>query len=128
MLKTFPALALAIAACLCASASATAQTVSGLVGPADVRSSVVTLDSSGNATWDFTNGGNAPPFAGVPDVTHIPQAMDTTNPITCNYTARTASLVTIHCWRTSLLGLLTNLYSGAVAGGQVNLIARYRPQ
>lgn len=100
-----------------------AQTVSGLTGPALVQSTTVTLDSSGNATWTFT-----PAFPEAPDVTHIPQAMDTVNPLICNYTARTPNIVTIHCWRTSLIGLLTGLLSGPVTGAQVNLIARYRPQ
>lgn len=108
----------------CSSISpASAQTVSGLTGPALVQSTTVTLDSSGNATWAFT-----PAFPEAPDVTHIPHAMDTVNPLICNYTARTPSLVTIHCWRTSLIGLLTGLLSGPVTGAQVNLIARYRPQ
>lgn len=111
---------------LAASAEAAAQTVSALNPAADVRSSVVTLDSSGNATWDFTAGGTQPPFSGVPDVTHIPQAMDNANPIICNYTARTASLVSVHCWRTNTLGLLSGLLTGPITGGQVNLIARYR--
>jgi hypothetical protein len=94
---------------------------------ADVRSCAVTLDSSGNGTCDFTNGGTSVPFAGTPDVTHLARAMDTTNPLICNLVSVSTSAVTIHCWRTALLGLLTNLYSGSTSGAQVTLIARYRP-
>ncbi|MBB5697187.1 hypothetical protein [Sphingomonas yantingensis] len=83
----------------------------------------VVLDASGNATWDYSAVG----FTKAPAVVHLVQAMDTANPITCNYTARSQTSVTIHCWRTSLLGLLTNLYSGSVAGATVTLVARAVP-
>lgn len=91
--------------------------------PSQVQSTTVALDSSGNARWDF-----APAFPAPPDITHMVQAMDTTNPITCNYTARTATYVSIHCWRANTLSaLLGGLFSGSVTGAQVNPIARYRP-
>lgn len=81
------------------------------------------LDASGNATWDYSAQG----FTKTPAVVHLVQAMDSANPIICNYTARSATSVSIHCWRTSLLGLLTNLYSGSVAGATVALVARAVP-
>lgn len=115
------AVALLSVAIACTVAPAHAQLVTSLTGPSLVESTTVTLDAGGNATWTF-----APAFPATPDVTHIPQAMDTANPIICNYTARTATQVTIHCWRTALIGLLTNLYAGSTTGAQVNLIARYR--
>lgn len=83
----------------------------------------VILDASGNATWDYT-GLN---FPGIPIVTHLPQAVDTVNPLICNYTSRTQTAVSVHCWRTSLLGLLSGLLSGPVTGAKVSLIARYIP-
>lgn len=87
-----------------------------------VESNTVTLDAGGNGTWTFTT-----PFAGTPDVTHLPKAMDTTNPLICNFTSVDSTQVSVHCWRTALLGLLTGLLSGPVTGGQVKLIARYKP-
>lgn len=93
-----------------------------LAQQAMVQQQTVTLDASGNATWTFS-----PAFAVTPVVVHMPAAMDTVNPITCNYTARSATSVSVHCWRTSLLGLLTNLYSGSVTGAQVTLVARAIP-
>lgn len=118
------AVAFAFCALACHTKAADAQdTYSSLVSASLVQSTTVSLDSSGNAAWTFS-----PAFPEAPDVTHIPQAMDTINPLICNYTARTATFVTIHCWRTSLLGLLSGLLSGPVTGAQVNLIARYRPQ
>lgn len=83
----------------------------------------VVLDAAGNATWDYSAVG----FTKTPAVVHLAQAMDTSNPITCNYTARSQTSVSVHCWRTSLLGLLTNLYSGSVAGATVVLVARAVP-
>lgn len=122
MMQCLAALALAAAACaLTHNTEAHAQTVSGLIGPAQVQSNTVTLDAGGNATWTFTT-----PFPAAPDITHMPIAVDMANPLICNYTARSATAVSIHCWRTSLLGLLTGLLSGPVTGAQVNLIARYK--
>lgn len=92
--------------------------------PQWVAQQTVTLDASGNATWTF-DPENRPPV--IPAVVHMPRAMDLINPVTCNFTAITMTMVTVHCWRTSLLGLLTNLYSGSVAGAQVNLVARAIP-
>ena len=83
----------------------------------------VVLDAAGNATWDYSAVG----FTKTPAVVHLAQALDTSNPITCNYTARSQTSVSVHCWRTSLLGLLTNLYSGSVAGATVTLVARAVP-
>lgn len=87
-----------------------------------VAQQTVTLDASGNATWTF----DTPPPV-VPAVVHMPKAVDTQNPVTCNFTTVTMTGVTVHCWRTTLLGLLTSLYSGSVAGAQVNLVARAIP-
>lgn len=104
-------------------------TVSPYYGPtlqADVRSGEVTLAADGTGSWDLTAGGTLPPMGGTPDVTHIPQAMDTTNPLICNFTSRSTTTVAIKCFRTSLLGLLTGLLSGPVTGGKVNLIARWK--
>lgn len=106
-------------------AGATAQLPAQVAYPpsaTQVQTTTVTLSAGGTATWTFDQQ-----FGGVPDLSYMPQAMDTTNPITCNYTARSATEASIRCWRTSLLGLLTNLYSGSVAGAQITLFARYRP-
>lgn len=116
--------AVLFAAALCVAAPATAQTNYPPSTPQWVDQKTLTLDASGNATWTF-DPASPPPI--VPVVVHMPAAMDTTNPVTCNYTARTVVLVSIRCWRTSLLGLLTNLYSGSVAGAQVTLVARAIP-
>lgn len=89
-----------------------------------VAQQIVTLDASGNATWTF-DPTNRPPV--VPAVVHLPKAMDTTNPIICNFTAVSTSAVTVHCWRTTLLGLLNSLFTGSVTGAQVNLVARAIP-
>jgi hypothetical protein len=105
-------------------ARAPAQVAYPPVAPTWVAQQTVVLDASGNATWTF-DPSNPPPV--VPAVVHMPRAMDTTNPVTCNFTDISRSGVTVHCWRTSLLGLLTNLYSGSVAGAQVNLVARAIP-
>jgi len=113
--------ALAAVSPLACHTEAHAQVVSSLIGPAQVQSNTVTLDASGNATWTFTA-----PFPATPDITHMPVAVDSVNPLICNYTARSATAVSIHCWRTSLSGLLTGLLSGPVTGAQVNLIARYK--
>ncbi|KQM65774.1 hypothetical protein ASE75_05960 [Sphingomonas sp. Leaf17] len=116
--------ALAAAAALLLARPAVAQVAYPPAASQWVDQKTVTLDAAGNATWTFDLG-NAPPV--VPVVVHMPAAMDTTNPITCNYTARTMTGVSIHCWRTTLLGLLTSLYSGSVAGAQVTLVARAIP-
>lgn len=93
----------------------------------DVRSMDVTLDATGAGTWTFTADGS-PPFAGVPDVTHLPQAVNTTDLLICNYTARTVSSVSVRCQRVNpLSGLLTGLFGGTMAGLKVNLMARYKP-
>lgn len=88
---------------------------------ADVRSANVTLNTTGDGTWTFDT-----PFAGVPDVTHLPKAVDTVNPVICNTTSITTTSVTLHCWRTNTLGLLSSLLGGPIAGARVNLIARYK--
>lgn len=94
---------------------------------AAVQSEEVTLDASGNATWAFK-----PAFPIVPAVVHMPRAMDAANPIVCNFTAITASAVSIHCWRSapvtvSLLGAIVNPFLGTIGGAKVNLVARYIP-
>jgi hypothetical protein len=117
-----------LASALATHTDAHAQTVSGLIGPADVRSMDLTLDASGNGTWDVTAGGSLPPFAGVPDVTHLAQAVNTNDYLVCNYTTRTTSTIAVHCLRINgLAALLTGLFGGSLAGVKVNLIARYRP-
>lgn len=129
MRKMFHALAIALAVGFCSPAPATAQTVSGLVGAADVRSADLTLDASGNASWDVTNGGTLPPFSAVPDVTHLAQAVNTNDYLVCNYMVRTTTTIAVHCLRINgLAALLTGLLGGSLAGVKVNLIARYRPQ
>ncbi len=85
-----------------------------------VAQQMVTLDSSGNATWTF-DPDKPPPV--VPAVVHLPKAMDMTNPVICNFTTISITGVTVHCWRTTLLGLITNIFGGSVAGAQVNLQA-----
>lgn len=95
-----------------------------VVAPTWVAQQTVTLDASGNATWTF-DPGNPPPV--VPAVVHLPKAMDTQNPVICNFTAVSTTSVSIHCWRTTLLGLLNSLFTGSVAGAQVNLVARAIP-
>lgn len=102
--------------------AAVLQTMPNVMGW--VRQQDVTLDAAGNATWTF-DPLDPPPV--VPAVVHLPKAMDTTNPIICNYTARTVLLVTVHCWRTNVSGLLTSLLGGTVAGAQVTLVARAIP-
>lgn len=115
-----------IAAASLMSAPASAQLVNPptLPAPQWVAQQIVTLDSSGNATWTF-DPANPPPV--VPAVVHLPKAMDTTNPIICNFTAVSMTSVTVHCWRTTLLGLLNSLFTGSVTGAQVNLVARAIP-
>lgn len=113
---------ISIATCLLFPMSVTAQVSNPSVNLTQVESSEVTLDSSGNGTWTFT-----PAFNGIPSVTHLPKALDTTNPLICNFTSISATAVTIHCWRTALLGLLTGLLSGPTTGATVTLMARYRP-
>lgn len=109
-----------LALCLCPM-NAYAQVNNPYVNPTRVDSNDVVLDASGNGTWTFDT-----PFNGVPDVTHMPKALDTINPLICNFTAVTATMVSIHCWRTALLGLLTGLLSGPTTGATVHLIARYK--
>lgn len=87
-----------------------------------VAQQTVTLDAAVNATWTF----DSPPPV-VPAVVHLPKAMDTQNPVICNFTAVSMAGVTIHCWRTTLLGLLNSLFTGSVQGAQVNLVARAIP-
>jgi len=84
----------------------------------------VVLDASGNATWTF-DPINLPPV--VPAVVHLPRAMDATNPIICNWTAKTQLLVSIHCWRTNVSGLLSSLFGATASGAQVTLVARAIP-
>ncbi|BBC99082.1 hypothetical protein [Sphingobium sp. YG1] len=87
-----------------------------------VQQKTVTLDASGNATWTFTD-----PFPGAPAVAHFPKQMDAANPLICNFSAVSSASVSIHCWRTTLLGLLTNIFGGSVTGGEVTIIARSVP-
>jgi len=112
-------------ACIVAllSAPAAAQEVSSTAGnPIQLQSTTVTLDATGDATWTYDT-----PFPVAPDLSHMVQGLDKINPVTCNYMARTNALVTIHCWRANTLSaLLGGMFSGSVAGVQVNLTARYR--
>jgi hypothetical protein len=101
-----------------------AQVVYPPSAPQWVAQQTVVLDSAGNAAWTF-DASNPPPV--VPVVVHMPKAMDTANPVMCNFTAITMTTVTVHCWRTSLFGLLTNLFNGSVTGAQVTLVARAIP-
>ncbi|MFD1104583.1 hypothetical protein [Sphingobium olei] len=105
---------------LALSAPAHAQdTYSSLVTAGMVQQQTVTLNSSGDATWTFVT-----PFLNPPIVAHFPKQMDPSNPLICNYTSVTTTAVSIHCWRTTLAGLLTNLFGGSVTGGEVTIIAR----
>lgn len=129
MRRAWLALLAPLCAFACHTEGAHAQTVSSLNsnGTADVRSMDLTLDAGGNGTWDVTAGGTMPPFAGVPDVTHLAQAVNTNDYLVCNYTTRTATTVAVHCLRiNSVAALLTGLFGGTLAGVKVNLIARYR--
>lgn len=113
---------LLIAAAVCATAApAAAQDTMSSIYPLGgmVQQRTVTLDSAGNASWIFTD-----PFPGTPAVAHFPKQMDAANPLICNFTAVSSTGVSIHCWRTTLLGLLTNLFGGSVTGGEVTIIAR----
>ena len=97
------------------------------INVADVRSMDLTLDASGVATWDVTAGGTAQPFGGVPDVTHLPQAVNSTDMLVCNFTTRTATTIVVKCLRVNTVAaLLTGLFGGTIAGLKVNLIARYK--
>jgi hypothetical protein len=116
--------ALLMAAAVLGAGPAAAQVAYPPVAPQWVAQQTVTLNSTGDAAWSF-DPDSLPPV--VPAVVHMPKAMDTTNPITCNFTSISRTGVTVHCWRTTLLGLLTNLYSGSVNGAQVNLVARAIP-
>lgn len=104
------------------------DTYSSLYAPSSTaQSTVVTLDSSGNATWTFDT-----PFPFTPSVVHMPKAMDTTNPVVCNFTSVTATTVSVHCWRSasvvvSILGATVSAFGGVITGAQVNLIARSIP-
>lgn len=82
----------------------------------------VVLNSTGDATWTYDTA-----FPKAPAVAHIPGAIDTQNPIICNFTARTATSVSIHCWRTNVSGLLSSLFGGTAAGATVSLVARAVP-
>lgn len=114
--------ALPFAALVAAAAAAPAQVSYPPAAPVMVQQQEVVLDASGNATWTFDV-----PFPTEPAVAHIPRALDTTNPLICNFTAVSTTAVTIHCWRTNLTGLLTGLLSGPPAGGKVKLLARAIP-
>ncbi len=113
----------AIALCL-AAVPARAQVVSPLYPTGSlIDQTVVTLDSSGNATWAFTTV-----FPGVPAIVHLPKQMNGTDALICNWTSVSQTSVTIHCWRTNVLsGLLSGLLGGSVTGAQVSLVARYIP-
>ena len=119
MIRILPALLLA--ACV---APVAAQDTMSSIYPIGgmVQQKTVTLDASGNASWTFTD-----PFPGTPAVAHFPKQMDATNPLICNFTSVSTTTVSIHCWRTTLLGLLTNLFGGSVTGGEVTIIARAVP-
>lgn len=109
---------------LAAPAAANAQVVSGIYpAGAMVDQTVVTLDSSGNASWNYSVQ-----FPGIPAVVHLPKAVNTSDALICNWTAITQTSVSIHCWRTNTLSaLLTGLLGGTTAGLQVSLVARYIP-
>lgn len=118
---------LVAAALLCVAsvtAPAKAQVVSPLYGSNSlIDQTVVTLDASGNATWNFTTV-----FPGVPAIVHLPKQSGTTDALICNWTSVSQTSVTIHCWRTNVLGaLLSGVLGGATAGQQVSLVARYIP-
>lgn len=88
-------------------------------GTIQLQSGDVVLDSSGNATWTYPQ-----PFSTPPSVSHMAQMADTINPLICNYVSVTTTAATVHCWRTSLLGLLGGLFGGNVTGQTVTLTAR----
>lgn len=118
---------LAAAAALIATPAPAQILINGVPPSADVRSMDLALDASGNGTWDVTAGGTLPAFPGVPDVTHLAQAVNTNDYLICNYTVRTATTVAVHCMRINGLAvLLTGLFGGTLLGVKVNLIARYR--
>jgi hypothetical protein len=90
--------------------------------PVMVQQAELTLDANGDTTWTFD-----PAFPQEPAIVHIPRAMDRVNPLICNFTASSATAVTVHCWRTNISGLLSGVLSGPPAGGKVKLLARSAP-